>query len=126
MTRGAEVGAFDAIGEDQLAQALEMATVEQLGRELARRVEKLAAAVDDAERTAQDSDDVLVIAGAAAMATYSAAAAGDYSQAVCVLIGKGDLALTNRSLHLASRARRHAERTERRWADVKARKGGAS
>lgn len=110
--------------DEQAARALEFATLEQIGRALARKVDHLVAACDDAVKAVdQGGESLLAVAGAAASARYFADSANDAAQAVLSLIGNGDTDLTTRALNAAKRAEREAARIERRWTWMKKQTG---
>jgi uncharacterized protein with PhoU and TrkA domain len=110
----------------ELARVLDTATLEDFGRALARKVDRLCAACDDAVKAVDEGAGLLQIAGAAATARYMADSANDAAQAVVALVGNGDSALTTHCLNAAKKAEREAARVERRWAVMKKRHGGAA
>lgn len=116
---------FDPARDAQLDALLDQADVEQLGLALARRVERLALAVDDAARAAETDGDLLVVAGAVAAAHWAARLAQSCAEAVAAVIGSADNVVTARCRLQAQRARRHADRVERRWTAMKAARGAA-
>jgi hypothetical protein len=110
----------------ELARVLDQATLEDFGRALARKVDQLCAACDDAVKAVDEGAGLLQIAGAAATARYMADSANDAAQAVVALVGNGDAEMTTRCLTAAKRAERDAARVERRWQWLKKRHGGGA
>jgi hypothetical protein len=117
---------FDARLEQEVADVLDQATTEQLGRALVRRIDRLLAAVEDAHRVATPDAGVLVVAGACAMATLSANAARDCYEACRALLGQADVELVNTAVTRVSRALRLAREVEARWVALKAQRGAGA
>jgi len=110
---------FDLGHDDAVAECLRLASLEQLGNELARRCHDACLAAASAKETARTSDDLLVIGEAATMAHHAAELCGHLSSAVCSVLGAGDVETTKRCFADAREASTHSMLAATRWALMK-------
>jgi hypothetical protein len=108
---------------DAVATALRGASLDQLGRELARR----AVAFCDSARLAKDlafaTDNPVSVAANLEAARQSAVWCGRLASAVLALLGSGDDETVNNSFALAGTAREYVSRVEARLQWVVEREG---
>lgn len=101
------------------------ATLEELGRELARRAEAFAASAEASYKQACNSSDVLEVALAAESSGLAAHHANECMGAVIALLGTGDTVLLKHVIAEARNARTHQAMAERRWLQLKNTRGNA-
>jgi hypothetical protein len=112
---------FDGPHADAVAECIELASIEQLGRELARRCERALEAALAAKETCRTTDDLLVIATSAEAAYQASELCGHLSSAVCSLLGSADVETVKRCFAAAREASTHAALAAARWALMKKR-----
>lgn len=110
---------FDGHHDEAIVECIRLASLEQLGNELARRCSAALAEAEQCKETARTSDDLVVIAEAATMAHAAAELCGHLSSAVCSLLGAGDVAVTKQAFAEARTASTHAALAATRWSLMK-------
>lgn len=106
---------FDGEHDDAIVECIRLASLEQLGRELARRA---AAHLDQAEaayQVARQSTNPLVVGPAAETAQQAAEWAGRCAQATMAMLGAGDVATVNEAQDHARAAWRCASNALDAW-----------
>jgi hypothetical protein len=116
---------FDHGHDDAIAECLQLASLEQLGGELARRCHASLLAASAAKETARTSDDLIVIAEAASMAHQASELCGHLSSAAYLLLGQADVETTKRCFADAREASTHSMLAATRWALMRERRGVA-
>ena len=116
---------FDGEHSAAIQECIELASLEQLGREAARRCHQAYDVALAAKERARSSDDLLEIAAAAEMAYEAAQWCGRLASAANSLIGNADIAEIQRCFELARNAGSHAALAATRWHVMKRVKGGA-
>lgn len=106
---------FDPGHDDAVAECLRLASLEQLGQELARRCTEACLAAAAAKETARTSDSMVVVGTAAALAHSAAELCGNLSSAVFSVLGAGDIETTKRCFAEAREASTHAALAATRW-----------
>lgn len=110
---------FDLGHDDAVAECLRLASLEQMGQELARRCHDACLAAASAKELARMSDDLVAIADAATMAHNAAELCGHLSSAVFSLLGAGDVETTKKCFSDAREASTHSALAATRWAHMK-------
>jgi len=106
---------FDPAHDDAIVECVRLASLDQLGRELARRA---AAHLDQAEaayQVARQGTDPLVVGPAAQMAETAAEWATRCAQATMAMLGTGDLATVQEANDHARAAWRCASNALAAW-----------
>jgi hypothetical protein len=114
---------FDPDHSDAVSECIRLASLEQLGAELARRCHDACIAAASAKELARTSDDLVVIGEAASMAHQASELCGHLSSAVCSLLGAGDVETTQRCFADAREAGTHAMLAATRWRLMRERRG---
>lgn len=114
---------FDSEHDDAIVECVRLASLEQLGREMARRAGALLDQAEAAWQQARRSTDPLDV-GSAAMAAQSAAEwCTRVAQAAQALIGTGDVELVKETMGYATAAHRCASNAEAAWRRCKEERG---
>lgn len=106
---------FDGEHADAIVECLRLASLEQLGREHARRA---AAHLDQAEaafQLARESTDPVIVGTAAELAQAAAEWATRSAQAAMAMLGAGDVATVNQASDHARAAHRCASNAAAAW-----------
>lgn len=110
---------FDLGHDDAVAECLRLASLDQIGHELARRCHDACLAAASAKELARTSDDLVAIGDAAAMSHQMAELCGHLSSAVFSLLGAGDIETTKKCFAEAREASTHSALAATRWALMK-------
>lgn len=117
---------FDQDHSDAIVECVRLASLEQLGIELARRCADACIAAATAKEVARTSDDLVAIGEAAALAHHAAELCGHLSSAVCSLLGSADSETVKRCFAEAREASTHAMLAATRWTLMRERRGCAN
>lgn len=110
---------FDQPHDDSIVECLRLASLDQVGAELARRCHDACIAAAAAKEVARQSDDILAIGSAASAAHQAAELCGHLSSAVCSLLGTADVDLVKQAFAQAREASTHAVLAATRWSLMK-------
>jgi hypothetical protein len=101
--------------DEAVVECVRLATLEQLGRDLARRIDEYCVTAEAAKKRAYDADDLVEVGDATEAANLAAADAGNCLSCVIALVGSGDTITTQHAIAASRTARTHAAMAERRW-----------
>jgi hypothetical protein len=114
---------FDPAHDDAIVECVRLASLEQIGADLARRCGEALAVALASKETARTSDDLLKIASAADAAYQASELCGHLSSAVCSLLGSGDVETVQLCFAHAREAGTHAALAAARWTLMRERRG---